>query len=110
MPRRFDPTDDDRIIFDEEDVVSELYLIVEGTVGIGYNMVGPKNNKGGYQIAKKLKKPRDPAIVICDHYVLNKKRSQFLYVALKEVHAFALRKKYLNKEVLPKYHDIAECM
>lgn len=74
MPRRFDPTDDDRIIFDEEDVVSELYLIVEGTVGIGYNMVGPKNHKGGFQIAKKLKKPRDPAIVICDHYVLNKKR------------------------------------
>jgi len=31
-------------------------------------------------------------------------------VALKEVHAFALRKKYLNKEVLPKYPSIAQCM
>lgn len=31
-------------------------------------------------------------------------------MALKEVHAFALRKKYLNKEVLPKYPSIAQCM
>ncbi len=40
MPRRFEPTDEDRIIFDEEEVVTELYLVTEGTIGIGYNLVG----------------------------------------------------------------------
>ena len=60
MPRRFDPTDEDRIIFEEEDVVSELYLILDGVVGIGYNLLGPVNPLTGarsqYQIAKKLKR------------------------------------------------------
>ena len=46
--------------------------------------------------------------MICDHYVFNKRRSQFVYIALKEVNAIGLRKKFLHKEVLPKYKHIAE--
>lgn len=35
-PRKFDSNDDDKLIYDEEDEVSEMYFIMEGTVGIGY--------------------------------------------------------------------------
>jgi hypothetical protein len=38
MPRRFEPTDEDKIIYDEEDDVSEMYFILEGTIGVGYNL------------------------------------------------------------------------
>jgi hypothetical protein len=40
MPRHFEPTDEDRIIYDEEDEVAEMYFILEGNVGVGYNMMG----------------------------------------------------------------------
>jgi hypothetical protein len=35
-PRKFEANDDEKLIYDEEDEVSEMYLILEGTVGIGY--------------------------------------------------------------------------
>lgn len=43
MPRKFETTDEDRIIYDEEDEVKEMYFILEGTVGVGYNMLGIGN-------------------------------------------------------------------
>lgn len=46
MPRRFEPTDEDRVIYDEEDVVTEMYLVLDGSIGIGYNMLGAVNNAG----------------------------------------------------------------
>lgn len=116
MPRRFDAADrEDRIIYDEEDIVKEMYLVTEGAIGVGYNMLGPASSgkDGGRtseQIALKLKRPKNQSIVVGDHYVLNKRRCQFLYVALKEVTALALRKNFLHKEVLPKYPEIAESM
>jgi hypothetical protein len=51
MPRKFEPTDEDRIIYDEEDEVTEMYFILEGNVGVGYNMLGVGG--GGMQIGKK---------------------------------------------------------
>ena len=48
--------------------------------------------------------------MICDHYVFNKQRSQFLYVALKEVKALGIRRRFLHKEILPKYPKIAAIM
>ena len=39
MPRRFSPTSDDKIIYDEESDVPELYLVMEGTVGIGFRLI-----------------------------------------------------------------------
>jgi hypothetical protein len=79
MPRRFEPTEEDRVIYEEEDRVSEMYLVTEGSIGVGYNMLGPAQSGKGSgrtteQIAIKLKKPKSQAIVIGDHYVLNKKR------------------------------------
>lgn len=31
-PRKFEPSDDEKLIYDEEDEVSEMYFIQEGTV------------------------------------------------------------------------------
>ena len=47
MPRKFEATDEDRIIYDEEDEVKEMYFILEGTVGVGYNMLSLGGNKTG---------------------------------------------------------------
>lgn len=49
MPRKFETTDEDRIIYDEEDEVSEMYFILEGTVGVGYNMMGVRAQGGAGQ-------------------------------------------------------------
>lgn len=38
MPRRFLYTDDDKIIYDEDQEVDEMYFILDGFVGIGYTM------------------------------------------------------------------------
>ena len=44
MPRQFEATDEDSIIYDEEDEVSEMYFILEGNVGVGYNLMGVGTN------------------------------------------------------------------
>lgn len=49
MPRKFETTDEDRIIYDEEDEVSEMYFILEGTIGVGYNMMGVRAHGGAGQ-------------------------------------------------------------
>ena len=45
--------------------------------------------------------------MICDHYVVNTLKSQFLYIVMKEIKAYALTRKFLLKEIFPKYPDIA---
>jgi potassium voltage-gated channel Eag-related subfamily H protein 8 len=35
-PRLFEAKNDNKLIYDEEDEVSEMYFIMEGTIGIGY--------------------------------------------------------------------------
>ena len=39
MPRKFEATEEDQIIYDEEEEVPEMYFITEGIVGIGFNLV-----------------------------------------------------------------------
>ena len=39
MPRKFEPTDEDHLIYDEEDEVPEMYFVLEGTVGIAYSLI-----------------------------------------------------------------------
>ena len=39
MPRKFDDTGDDRIVYEEENEVAEMYFIVKGFIGIGYNFI-----------------------------------------------------------------------
>jgi len=55
MPRMFEATEEDQIIYDEEEEVPEMYFMTEGVVGIGFSLVanGILNKK--YHIAIKQK-------------------------------------------------------
>lgn len=39
MPRKFAPTDIDRIIYDEEEDIPEFYFVIEGVVDIGFRHI-----------------------------------------------------------------------
>jgi hypothetical protein len=74
MPRRFSPTSDDKIIYDEEDDIPELYFITEGIVGIGFRLisgVSDKDKDNQYVIGKRLQGGSKNSSIICDHYVVN---------------------------------------
>jgi hypothetical protein len=107
MPRKFDcsPTSDDRIIYDEEDDVPEMYFITEGTFGVGFSMNANGCTKPNYHISKKEHAPQ----VICDHYVVNNIKCEFIYMAIDfDVTCLALSQNFLNSRVFPKYPDIAQ--
>jgi hypothetical protein len=53
MPRKFVDTGEDRIIYEEEQEVAEMYFIVSGFIGFGYNHWGGKLTQSSYTIAKK---------------------------------------------------------
>jgi hypothetical protein len=54
MPRQFEITGDDRIIYDEEDDVPEMYFVTEGFVGIGFILFSNGFTRENFHIAKKL--------------------------------------------------------
>ena len=39
MPAKFDATENDKLILDEEEEVTNMYFIQEGVVGIGYYLM-----------------------------------------------------------------------
>ena len=45
---------------------------------------------------------------ICDYYVCNNKKSEFIFIAVSEVKAFALSKRFLLQNIFVKYPDIAQ--
>lgn len=109
MPRNFEPNDDDKIIYDEEEEVPELYFILEGVVGVAFSLIANGFTNKQYSIGKRLVADLDhtTAHTICDHYVVNRCKSQFIYMALnKDVKCFALSKKRLHEDVFPKYPEI----
>lgn len=80
-PRRFYPHEDEKVIYDEEDEVSEMYFIIEGCVGIGYYLFSQGLSKQQYKIGILMKENN----FICDYYVCNNKKSEFIFVAMSEV-------------------------
>jgi hypothetical protein len=93
------------LIYDEEDEVPEMYFFTEGTVGIGFSLVANGITKDQKHISKKLPCPQ----LICDHYVVNDKKSCFIYIAYqKEAKGFALTKKFLHEQIFPEYPQIFE--
>ena len=44
---------------------------------------------------------------ICDYYVCNNKKSEFIFIAVSEVKAFALSKRFLLQQIFAKYPEIA---
>lgn len=101
QPRIFQPYDDDKIIYDENQEVAELYFIQEGFIGIGFSLVSHGINNRQYTISKR----QEGLQLICDHYVINKKNSQFVYIALGTSKGYALSWKFLHKSFFPKHRD-----
>ena len=112
MPRNFTTNDDDKIIYDEEEDVPEMYFIIEGNIAIAFSLIANGFANKQYQIGKRLitqvgGQATQEAHHICDHYVVNLCKSQFIYMAYnKDVKCFALTKKKLHEEVFPKYPEI----
>lgn len=71
MPRKFEPTEEDKIIYDEEEDVTELYFFTEGFVGIGFTLVANGISSQQHQNCKKWPAPQ----IVGDHYVVNKCKS-----------------------------------
>lgn len=45
--------------------------------------------------------------IICDHFVVNNLRCEFVYMCVVPVKCFALTKKFLLKNIFQKYPEIA---
>jgi hypothetical protein len=105
LPRHFDPKadPDDEIIYDEEDEVPEMYFCLEGLVSVGYFFESKLNTKNQFRAVKKFAQ----MFIICDHFVVNNLRSEFVYICNQPIKAFALTKKFLLKNIFEKYPEIA---
>ena len=44
---------------------------------------------------------------ICDYYVCNNKKSEFIFIAVADVKAFSLSKRFILTSIFPKYPEIA---
>ena len=111
MPRLFEPDSDDMIIYDEEQEVPEMYFIIEGHVGVGFSLTYGINSKNHF-VAKQLKSHPHGVFqphMICDHYVVNNCKSQFIYMAqTRKLVCFALKKHFLHGKIFKRYPDIKE--
>lgn len=96
MPRKFE---EGEIIYDEEDEVPEIYFIIEGEVGVAYR--SPSNSKD-IKIVK-LFKSRS---FICDHYVCEHKKSEWVFQAIKETKCYALTRRFVD-DIFKCYPDEA---
>ena len=81
--------------------IAELYMIQDGFIGIGFSLVGNGITGRSYIISKK----QEGNQILCDHYVINKRKSQFLYMVLEYTRSFALSAKFLHGHLFPKYPD-----
>ena len=116
MPRMFKNTKDDRFILEEEGDVTEIYFIISGDWGVGYNSFQGNISRFNYNAEFDLPGTEDldeKGIMIAqkrvnygyigDYYVFASKRSQFSYIALSTVKAFALPKKFMFKQIFKKF-------
>lgn len=118
MPRRFDAVPEDRYILNEEGDVTEIYFIVNGEWAIGYN--SHENNVKGFGMLDEgdaylpgQEDIREKKIMIAkhykgygyigDYYVFASKRSEYEYIAIKDVESFAIPKHFMFKNIFTKF-------
>lgn len=103
MPRRFDHNNQvDKIIYEEDQEVPEMYFVLSGQIGFCINALQMKHTGSFYKIGRRQKGRQ----LICDHYAVNKKKSKFIYVALEDCECFALSAKYIETVIFPKNLEI----
>lgn len=102
QPRMFDAEDEtDKYIYEENSEVSEMYFFVKGTIGIAVNAFPLKTTDSFYIIAQR----RRAYQLIADHYVVNHRRSNFIYIATTNCHGYGIKKKHVHT-ILAKYQDV----
>ena len=97
-PRDYQEEDDvDRMIALEDQPVDEMVFVMSGRVGIAFTRADSFDpDAGGYYVSRVQK----GSMLICDYYVLSKKRSNFFYLAVGEdVFTFTLSRKYIWNEL-----------
>jgi len=72
-----------------------MYFILQGSVGIGYGILARGPSQRQQKIALKLKAP----CLICEHYVLNQVKSEFIYSVIRPIQCYALTKKFMNRVI-----------
>lgn len=102
-PRKYDNSEEERLILDEEDEVSEMYFVQEGIIGIGFYLMTQGLSKKQYKLGIYMR----PLSFICDYYVCYNKKSEFIFMVVQEVKAFSLSKKMLLQKIFPRYPYIA---
>lgn len=90
-PQKFDKTENDNLILDEENEVTDMYFIQDGVVGIGYYLMTQGLSKKQFKIGIESK----ASSYICDYYICFDIKSEFIYLAIQNVEAISLSKKYL---------------
>ena len=101
-PRHFTEREDENVIYDEEDEVLEMYFIISGTVGVGYHLYQQPLVKHRYKITHNLSSNS----FFGDYYIFNNTKAEFVYVAVSEIEAFSLSKKFLSRKIFPKYPNV----
>lgn len=130
MPRYYLATPDDRYILEEEGDVTEITFVFSGDWAVAFNTYmileegsrtdlfaleeeensatrTPKDmTKQGHEIAVR----RKACEFFGDYYVLASKPSQFHYVALSNVEAFAISKKFIFGTIFKKFPEVERSM
>ena len=79
MPRRFIASNQhDRLIYEENDEVAEMYFITKGKVAFATNEFRSKMTLGNFDVFKINK----GSTLICDHEAINRKRTECHYLAV----------------------------
>lgn len=107
MPRIFfSEHHTDKVIYEEDQEVAEMYFVNQGFIGIAMNTYTSAFNQSNFEYGRKQKGYQ----IICDHYVLNKRKSLYNYIAIEDVHSFGLTSKYLHETLFAKYKDYKVAM
>ena len=98
-PRHFSEKEEENVIYDEEEEVLEMYFILNGLVGIGYHTYQQPLDKKPFEITHQI----GSNSFFGDYYLCSNTKAEFVHIAIQDVEAFALSKKFLMGKVFPKY-------
>lgn len=103
LPRFFDSeSSQDKIIYEEDQEVSEMYFVIKGLIGFAVNAFQHKINGAFFKIGRRQQGRQ----LICDHYVVNKKKTKFIYLAMEDCECLAITRNYMHQVVFPKNQEI----
>jgi hypothetical protein len=101
-PRHFSDSEHEKIIYDEEEEVAEMYFIVSGSVGVGYHQYQQPLDQQRYTLPHTIGQNS----FFGDYYLCNNLTSEFVHACISEVEAFALSKSFMFSKIFPKYPEI----